>query len=107
MYMVCTRVCSLQDGVNINDLIYKRADEPHFKQINSGLKIYELDASDSAVYTCMNSNESYSFDLKVAFAPFFTKYQPETMMVMRNDSVVFDCTAKGYPTPKVNMLSYP
>lgn len=90
--------------MNINDLIYKRADEPHFKLINRGLKIYELDTLDNGIYTCTNSSESYSFDLKVEFAPFFTKYQPETMMVMRNDSVVFDCTAKGYPKPKVNNI---
>lgn len=90
-----------KDGVNINDLVYKRADEQHFRQKKRALKIYEVDELDGGVYTCMSSNETYSFHLQVAFAPYFVKYQPETMMIGRNETVVFDCKAKGFPKPKV------
>lgn len=86
----------------MNDLISKRADEPHFKQFKNELKIYELDTLDNGIYSCANSIEKYTFDVKVAFAPYFIKYQPETMMLGRNKTVVFDCMAKGYPKPKVN-----
>lgn len=53
----------------------------------------------------MNSNESYTIELKVAFVPYFIKYQPESMMVKRNETVLFDCMATGYPTPKVSYIS--
>lgn len=95
----------LKDGVNINDLVYKRADEQHFRQKKSTLKIYELDELDGGVYTCMSNNETYSFHLQVAFAPYFVKYQPETMMIGRNETVVFDCKAKGFPKPKVSIIT--
>jgi len=89
--------------VNINDLVYKRADEQHFKQINRSLKIYELDELDGGIYTCMSSNETYTFHLRIAFAPLFIKYQPETMMISKNETVVFDCRAKGFPKPRVSI----
>ncbi|XP_060859495.1 hemicentin-1-like isoform X1 [Metopolophium dirhodum] len=91
----------LKDGVNVNDLVYKRADEQHFKQINRSLKIYELDELDGGVYTCMSSYETYTFHLRIAFAPLFIKYQPETMMISKNETVVFDCRARGFPKPRV------
>lgn len=81
---------------------HKRSDEPHFKYDNGGLKIYNLDTSDNGIYKCMNSTETYSFDLQVAFVPYFVRNQPESMMIRRNETVVFDCMAKGYPTPKVS-----
>lgn len=52
----------------------------------------------------MSNNETYSFHLQVAFAPYFVKYQPETMMIGRNETVVFDCKAKGFPKPKVSII---
>ncbi|XP_025417794.1 hemicentin-1-like isoform X3 [Sipha flava] len=91
----------LKDGSSVNDLIHKRADEPHYRLLKDGLKIYDLDVIDSAVYTCMNSNETYTIELKVAFAPYFIKYQPESMMIKRNETVLFDCMATGYPIPRI------
>lgn len=51
----------------------------------------------------MSSSETYTFHLQIAFAPYFIKYQPETMMIGRNETVVFDCKAKGFPKPKVSI----
>ncbi|VVC26961.1 Immunoglobulin subtype,Immunoglobulin-like domain,Immunoglobulin-like fold,von Willebrand factor [Cinara cedri] len=91
----------LKDGTNINSLVEKRADVKHFSIKEQSLKIYDIEIADTAVYTCMNSNNTYTFDLKVLFPPSFIKNPEETFMLKRNDTVLFDCMSDGYPTPKV------
>lgn len=63
-----------------------------------------MDASDSAIYTCRSLNESYSFDLHVEVVPYFIEQPLENLMVKRNETVVLDCSAKGYPKPKVSKI---
>lgn len=90
--------------MNLNDLINKRADEPHYKQTKRGLKIFDLNTLDNGIYACTNSSETYSYDLQVAYAPYFDRYPQETMMIRRNETVLLDCTAKGYPKPQVSKI---
>lgn len=63
-----------------------------------------MDPTDSGIYTCRSSNASYSFDLQVAVVPYFIEQPLEKLTVQRNETVVLDCSAKGYPKPKVSKI---
>ncbi|XP_050530211.1 leucine-rich repeats and immunoglobulin-like domains protein 2, partial [Daktulosphaira vitifoliae] len=92
----------LKDNVDIESIINERSDEPHYKQTDRGLKIYELSILDTGKYTCTNSNQdSYSLNLVVAFAPHFIVEKPEEILVKKNEMVLLDCMVKGYPSPKI------
>ncbi|XP_050438116.1 hemicentin-1-like isoform X2 [Adelges cooleyi] len=101
-----------KDNVDISSIINERADEPHYKQTDHGLKIYELNAEDSATYACVTpENKTYTHDLNVVFSPHFVVESPDQILAKINDTILLDCTVKGYPIPKVlwtkNDMLYP
>jgi len=72
------------------------------------LVIKHVDFDDEGDYTCEASNgvgiaKSYSINLKVYAAPYFTK-EPESQTAAEGENVVFECEAGGYPAPLIRWV---
>ena len=69
------------------------------------LVIEHVDFEDEGDYTCEATNgvgiaQSYSIQLTVYAAPYFTK-EPESHTKAEGEDVMFECEADGFPAPKI------
>lgn len=97
-----------QDHSPLDMKCNERADEPHYILKDEGkvLKIPEVRFSDSGLYTCMVTflveTSQYHFLLEVLVPPYFFEYSEDILVtVSENDRIMLNCTAEGYPVPKV------
>jgi len=72
------------------------------------LVIKHVDYEDEGDYTCEASNgvgiaKSYSINLKVYAAPYFTK-KPDSKTAAEGEDVMFECEAGGFPAPKIKWI---
>ena len=69
------------------------------------LVIDHVDFEDEGDYTCEATNgagiaKSYSIQLTVYAAPYFTK-EPQSQTAAEGEDVVFECEAGGFPAPRI------
>ena len=69
------------------------------------LVIEHVDYDDEGDYTCEASNgvgiaQSYSIQLVVYAAPYFTK-EPQSQTAAEGEDVMFECEAAGFPSPRI------
>ncbi|KAI5710224.1 hypothetical protein M8J75_006855 [Diaphorina citri] len=92
-----------KDGVPINP-----SDRISQGNYGKSLIIKHVEFSDQGSYTCEVSNgvgeaKSYSIDLSVLAAPYFT-VEPEFINAAEEETVTFECKASGLPEPEIHWV---